>query len=218
MIGRIVVAALLLAIACPPVDAGVARRSVRIDGFGAWDEFAIGSSSCAGTMIGSTLVELDGFTFSGRDDDAHLFDTYCQIPPSGELNSDTFTYPDEAGLRALLGDNADDAIRAVRYSFLDIFRFDSDPEPTGFQWTFYYFPYDVLLVGLYGFEATLLDDRSYINTGHTTIWDGGLDGYDGQYFCFEAGTFLGTWDGSLDAPDSMCLAKLQRVFLDGFEP
>ncbi len=216
MMVRIVIAALLLTLACPPVDAGGVRRSVRIDGFGAWDEFAIGSSSCAGTTVGSTLVEFNGFTFSGRDSLDHLVDTYCQIPPPGEFNSSTFTYPDEAGLRALIGDNANDAIRAVRYSFLDAPRFDFTA--TGFQWTFYHFPYDLVVVGLYGFEATELDHRSYISSNQGTIWDGGLDGYDSQYFCFEADRFIGTWDGNLDNLESICLASLQRVFLDGFEP
>jgi hypothetical protein len=57
------------------------NRSIRIDGFGDWNEFVRGTAGCPGTTAGSaasnTLVTALGQTFSGRANTAFLFDTYC---------------------------------------------------------------------------------------------------------------------------------------------
>jgi len=211
--------ALCFVLAVPAVDAGVARRAIRIDGFGAWQELAIGTAGCPGTSIDSTLVHWQDFVFSGREDAAHLFDVYCQRPEPGTF---TVNYGDELALGALIGENKDDRVTALRYSFLDEDRFGG--EATGFQWLFMFFPHELTVVGLYGFENELLDARSYIlrqQSGHGApapirLWDGAEDGYDGQYFCFEQGRYIGTWDGTL-ADDSACSSKLQRIFHDRFE-
>ena len=209
---------LFFALLAHALDADAARRGIRIDGFGSWDEFAIGSPGCPGTTPGETTLVWNSFMFSGRDDDAHLFDTYCQEPAPGTLNSGDFSYPDETGLVELIGANPDDAITALRYSFLDRPRFDFKEPATGFQWTFYFFPTGVTLVGLYGLDEVWLDHRSYISDGWTMIWDGTGNNYDGEYFCFDGDRFVGTWDGNLQGSDAACLNVLQRVFRDGFEP
>ena len=55
---------LLTALAIEALDAHAVRRSVRIDGFGDWDEFAIGTAGCPGTTAGgnaaNTLIEKVG--------------------------------------------------------------------------------------------------------------------------------------------------------------
>lgn len=212
---RVLLVLLLLLVGIDVAYSGGGRRSIRIDGFGSWDEFAIGSSSCAGTTVGSTLVQWQGWTFSGREAAAHLTDTYCQIPTPGTFNQTEYFYADETALAGFLGENADDAITGLRYAFLDQPRFDFTA--TGFQWMFVFFPSGLTVVGLYGFEAEPLDHRSYIAFGPTRVWDGGLDGYDGEYFCFQDADYIGTWNGTLD-DGSACLAALQRLFGDGFEP
>ena len=197
-------------------DVQASRRGVRIDGFGTWDEFDIPSASCPGTIVGDTRFIWRGFTFSGREDDAHLFDTYCQIPVPGTLNDSAINYADETGLAELIGENFEDEITAIRYSYLDLDRFAFDPAPTGFQWTFYFFPHGGTLVGLYGLENVTLTSTSYMHKGSPRQWDGTRDGYDGQYFCFDGNVYIGTWDGDLQA-NSPCLNAVQRIFIDEFE-
>lgn len=214
---------LLIALSCVVVDAHALRRTTRIDGFGdSWREFAIGSAGCPGTTAGSTadatLVRQLGFTFSGRASTAFLVDDYCQVAQPGTLTQTNYTYADEQGLAALFGDNPGDAITGIRYSMFDRERFDFETPPTGFQWAFYSFPAGVTFVALYGLESTALDDTSYVKLGANFVWKGS-DGYDGQYFCFGEGRYLGSWNGDLDDTGSPCLRALSGIiFEDGFDP
>lgn len=200
------------------VDADAGRRSLRIE-FIAWDNDGktIGSPDCPGTSAGSLLVEWNGFTFSGRDDPSYLTDTYCQttIPCDGEefdcFNSNAI-FDDEPGLQDLVGDNPGDAITGIRYSFLDGDRFE---DPAGFQWAFYSFPGNVTIVGLYGLLETPLDATSYIRQGQTVLWQGDIDGFDGEYFCFNGSTYIGTWDGEPAGTDP--LVACHWIFRHGFE-
>ena len=206
--------ALLLAL---PADAS--RRPIRVDGFGSWDLFDIPSADCPGTQADSTLVQWNGYVFSGRNDAAHLFDTYCQKPVPGTLNEDNFNYPDETGLASLIGGNTNNAVTAIRYAMLDRDRFDFDNPASGFQWMFYRFEAgdtDTTIVALYGLEGIVLGSNTYIALGDDRLFDAARDGYDGQYFCFANDIYLGTWDGSLATP-SDCVTSAQRVFRGSFE-
>lgn len=210
MVLRSLVFLLCVAIA---TDAFGARRGVRIDFGTEWQgEAAIGSAGCPGTTSGSTVLVRGGITWSGRDDDAHLFDAYCQVSTPDQWGESSF-FGQEPGLASLVGPNDDNAVQATRYSFLDADRFDS---PTGFQWIFYDFPNGVTFVGLYGLVETVLDNLSYIDAGDTFLWRG-TDGYDGEYFCFHDGAYVGTWAGDIGNDPAGCLAPLQDVFSDGFE-
>lgn len=205
---------LVLSLSVPLSDLHAARRTVRVDFGGEWDTRQIGTADCPGSTVGSTLVLRDGITFSGRDNPAHLADDYCQISIDDAWNSTSFFQGDEAGLASLVGANTDNAVRAIRYSYLDDLRFDS---PTGFQWGFYLFPNQITIVGLYGLESTTLDATSYIRQGGNFLWRADLDGYDGEYFCFVGSTYLGTWSGDPGEPGSACMQAFSTVFRDGFE-
>ena len=108
-------------------------------------------------------------------------------------------------------------IRATRYAFLDAPRFAEapDPVPTGFQWIVYSFSIDgrndVSLVSLHGLQDTPLDSRSYIQKDGVRVWDGGRDGYNGEYFCFEGERYLGTWNGQPGSA-SACQSAVFRIF------
>lgn len=207
-----VLPALVLALAAGEADAG--RRALRIDFGGEWTTVEdLDSPQCAGASEADTLVDFGDFVFSGREDAIYLADAYCQVSVDGEFSGGNFF--DEPGLQALIGDNADNAVTAIRYVYLDGFRFDFGTTD-GFQWGFYFFPDGLTVVGLYGLEQVALTASSYITQGATLRWNGAL-GYDGEYFCVQDGAWLGSWDGTLEDAGSACLLALQRVFGDGFE-
>src|SRR6185369_8725167 len=135
-------------------DAAADRRGVRVDGGNGWTQFSIGTAGCPGTTAGpnvaNTFVLRPGITFSGRGNTAYLFDDYCQVAQVGTLTSANYIYFDEPDLSRLFGTNPGNAITGIRYAFLDQHLFDS---PTGFQWGFYTFPGNVVVVALYGLEA-----------------------------------------------------------------
>lgn len=204
--------ALLLGMAA--TDADASRRALRIDFGGEWTTVEdLDSAQCAGASEADTLVALGEFVFSGREDAAYLVDAYCQVSVDDVFSGSSFF--DEPGLQFLIGDNADNAVTAIRYAYLDGDRFD-DPAPEGFQWGFYLFPDDLVVVGLYGLVDVPLTASSYITQAATLRWSG-VQGYDGEYFCVQAGAWLGTWSGTLDDAGSACLLALQRVFGNGFE-
>jgi hypothetical protein len=219
-------ALLALALAAP---AAAERRGVRVDGFGTWEigepppvttpeAFTLPSPLCPGWQAGSTLVQWNGYVFSGRQIAAHLTDTYCQLPVPGSLTEASFFYPDETGLASLIGTNPGDIVTAIRYSYLDAPRFDFENPPSGFQWTFYRFAAGdavTTIVGLYGLEDVVLGHSSYVSFASVLLWDAAVDGFDGAYFCFDGNRYLGRWDGSVAQP-SACLTAAKRVFRGGF--
>lgn len=204
----------LLVLLCVGVgsDALAARRGIRIDFGGEWQPEGSIGGGCPGTTAGSTVLVRNGVTFAGREDNAFLVDAYCQLSTPGQWGASSF-FGFEPGLASLIGANADNAVQAIRYAYLDTLRFDN---PTGFQWIFYDFPNALTVVGLYGFVNTVLTDQSYIRQGNTFLWRG-TDGYDGEYFCFLGGTYIGTWNGELNDTGSACLGALQLLFRSGFE-
>jgi len=204
---------LVLVLALLAIDAWPAPRSVRVDGGNGWNQFSIGTSGCPGTTSGTsaanTLVQRMGFTFSGRANTAYLFSDYCQVADASTLTLANYIYFDEQDLAHLFSDNTGNAITGIRYSFLDQDLFNS---PTGFQWGFYTFPGNVVVVALYGLESVTLDNTSYITPG---VWSG-TNGYSGEYFCFHNNVYIGTWTALTDA-NNACLHALGVLFVNGFE-
>ena len=221
---------LCFALALCASDANAARRAIRVDGFGdTWTTFdgkngdppGIGSANCPGTAAGAssgnTLIQLIGAVFSGRQNTAYLVDDYCQVAKSGTLTSQNYFYADEPGLARLFADNPGDQITAIRYEMFDQDRFNFTTPPTGFQWGFYSFPSGTTIVGLYGLQSVTLTINTYIIIGATNIFDG-ANGYNGEYFCFDGTTYIGTWDGDASDYTSVCTkAALGRIFGAGFE-
>lgn len=193
------------------------RRTIRVDGFGTWDEYNDPpASACPGWIANSTLLFGPGYVFSGRDNPIHLTDTYCQVPTPGTLTQASFFYPDETALAQMIGTNPGDRVAAKRYSMLDRPRFDFDNPPTGFQWTYYYFPDGGTIVGLYGLENATLDNTTYITKDGVRVFDASRDGFTGQYFCIDGLTYLGTWNGTLPS-SSPCVTIGFRLFRARFE-
>jgi hypothetical protein len=192
-------------------DAAADRRGTRVDGFGdQWTEFAVGTAGCPGTIAGNTILARFGGMFSGRNLPAYLTDDYCQSAEPGTLTSTNFTYIDEPGLNALFGPNPGNGMKAIRYSYLDRPRFDFDNPATGFQWTLYYFPSRITVVGLYGLVNVTLTSTSFITQSGNTLWNG-ANGFNGEYFCFNNNTYIGIWNGTLTDPGSQCLTALKDV-------
>jgi hypothetical protein len=200
-------------LACLVGDAFAARRSIRVDTGSQWDNRVIGTPDCPGSTLGSTLLNRLGHTFSGRDQPIHLFNDYCQASVPGQWDENSFVFGGEDGLTTLVGPNDDDAVSALRYSYLD----DDNLNAIGFQWVFYSFPRGLTIVGLYGFEFFDLDASTYIRQGSSVVWSADVDGFDGEYFCFIGSEYRGTWNGELTDSGSACLLLFNSVFLDGFE-
>jgi hypothetical protein len=203
---------LVLGLALMATDASAGRRGVRVDSDTSWTQFAIGSAGCPGTTAGATaantLVQRLGFTFSGRANTAYLVNDYCQVALAGTLTTANYFQPDERDLARLFGDNPN-AIAGIRYSILDNADLFS---ATGFQWGFYTFPTGVTVVGLYGLQTLTLDNTSSISS---SVWNG-QNGYSGQYFCFQNGAYIGSWNALTDT-NNACLHALGVVFVNGFE-
>ena len=211
-------AGLLLVLLLLAFDAVAQKRGIRIDNPSNWTLGSIGSAGCPGTTAGSLLVSALGYTFSGRASTAsenYALNDYCEVALPGTLSKLNYPHPDENGLRELLGTGS--GITGVRYDFLDNGVASS---ADGFQWTFFTFPSGVTLVALYGLDGSVNgivpDATSYIKKGTTTLWSG-AGGYGGEYFCFQNGTYLGTFDGNPSVIGNTCLTALGVVFINGFD-
>jgi hypothetical protein len=138
---------------------------------------------------------------------------YCQTSrpyqpgasPDEYLNESIFP-ADEADLAAMIGNNADNAVTAIRYSFV------GNPlgNAYGRQWAFYFFPGGRTVVALYGVED---DQQTY-----EYIWDTAAEIYvfnaqqhswNGDYFCFDYGIYSGDCVTAPPPPE--------EIFADGFD-
>ena len=210
MNGRpITVAFLALVFLAAAFDAEAARRGLRID-FGDWtDGFTLGTVDCPGSSPGSPAVFWNGVEFnSGSTQGTYTVDEYCQQalefdpdePNNGHFNENSLFFDDDEGLADKVGPNDDpnplNNVTANRYTFLDDDSF-VDPPPMGYQWEYFFFPGNITLVRLNG-EVPIgagNDFLPYIDDGFEIIWEGAISGYDGEYWCFDNGLFVGTWDG-----------------------
>jgi hypothetical protein len=213
-----------------PATTDASLRAVRVDGFGNWSlgepappsalaDFTLPSALCPGWQAGSTRVQWSGYVFSGRDLPIHLTDTYCQVPVPDSLTEASYFHTDETGLASLIGSNENNRVTAIRYSYLDRNRFDFEQPATGFQWTFFRFKagdHETMIVGLYGLAGVALGHTSYLSSGNVRLWDAGVDDFDGQYFCFANGDYIGEWNGVV-AGGSPCVLSAQRIFRGAFE-
>jgi len=205
-------------------DAMAARRSLRID-FNAWSAAhdITDPDFCPRYFAGSALIRGTLVFQNNQFPDPYLANAYCQDipnwnsfddPPTDEyLNSEIFS-PDEAGLAAKIGENRDpDPVTAERYTFLDGDEFDENT--SGNQWAFYAFPNGVVLVALYGEAPIQAEGYSPFiyrsPDSDDVIWEATTNGFDGQYFCFEFGEFIGFWDGELAGTDPAAGCTLDFV-------
>ena len=212
-------------------DAMAGRRALRID-FDAWsDAYDItGEVLCPWHVSGSALIR-GAFGFQNdQDPDPYLTNAYCQDIPVWDPDTEPDVYEylnseiipeDEAGLAAKIGENKGaEPITAERYTFLDGDQFE--PGTSGYQWAFYNFPNGVTLVALYGEVPIEADGYSpfiyYAPDVDNLVWKATTDGFDGQYFCFELGEFIGIWDGEIvgTEPAGGCI-RSNIVFFNGFE-
>lgn len=213
---------LFLLCAALAADAFAARRSVRIDFGGAWTDFSaapdIPSQACTGTYGNGQRILRDGHEFAGYDNPSYLVDAYCQFTNPGAFDASDVA-GDEPGIAELVGDNADDHARGVRYTYAD--GPATDPASNRFQWTFYIFDNGVSIVALYGLvddfgvETPITNATSFIKRGTTLEW-GGAEGLDDDYFCFVDGEFVGMWSGDTGEAGE-CMARFATFFEDGFE-
>jgi hypothetical protein len=212
LIARILSVAIFLFVGV--CDATAARRGVRVD-FLAWsDETPI--DSCPGYSFSYYVVNAENARFYtsrtlGFNEPWKSY-SYCQdsipwsegLDTSEYLNQDVF-FEDESVLAGEIGSNnsvnASQNVTARKYSYLGEFGF-------GYQWTFYDFPDGLTLVGYYD---SAVDQSPRIKTadGTITLWSGD---YDGEYFCFEGGEFIGVSDGSTYCEDQS-LPETERAAL-----
>lgn|GEM_PF-2115415 len=233
---RLLLCFLFLFLTIQPAEAG--RRSIRID-FGAWGtQFPIypfepqQNPECAGAYVSGSpyyppfyilpSVSWNGLYFqTATFPGLNLNNYYCQhsqpyqdfVNPSEYLNSSTFP-AEERDLAYWIGANTDNAVSAIRYSFLG----QENNQLIGRQWAFYFFPNDLTVVALYGVPddgATYLyESISDFSLGSTEqdylLWESVRDGFDGQYFCFQGKEFIGDCVPPAPPPPD-------EIFVDGFE-
>lgn len=190
------------------IDAEAGRRSLRIEfeDFGWSQALPLGSVDCPGSAAGSPSVFWRGIQFSGGSSFAtYNVDEYCQHgieydadnPDAPYLNESLIFDADDDGIKQKIGSNNDsDPINNVTarvYSFMDRDRFEDGVQ--GFQWEFFFFPGDQTLVRLNGSLPIPggADFDPFIDDG-SLIWEG--SSYDGEFWCFNGSSFVGTWDGA----------------------
>jgi len=239
MRARFVTAIIAIVMLVAALDAHAARRSLRVAFGEDWgDALPLGPPDCPGAAgIVADVLRL-GMQFSGDQGSTFVVDTYCQVAaPFVEGETGEFSYlnevvipPDEAGLAAKIGSNTNNAVTAIRYTFLDCDRFNcidiEGREPDGFQWAFYFFPGNITIVALYGLQGVPLSTNHHfiydfsLGVDH---WNGERDGFDGEYFCFDSNEFIGVWDGNpvSGGPAAGCVIpeppKREIINCGGFE-
>jgi len=136
---------------------------------------------------------------------------YQLFADPAEYLNDTVFPTDEQGLAGMVGDNTDKAVSAIRYSYLQ-----SDPNGEfGRQWAFYFFPDDLTVVALYGvpeggavFPYEMIFDL--FEPPYPTLWSSTVDGFTGQYFCFQGREYIGDCVPPEPPPP-------EEIFISGFE-
>lgn len=215
-------------------DAQAGRRSIRVD-VTAWDTaIAIvpyegaATEACPGSGVSASLVveplyqqgfvQWNSIMFQmALTNGLVLTDFYCQHSRAYEPSADPAEYlnetvfaADEQGLASMVGANTDDAVSAIRYSFLQS---DINGEFNR-QWAFYFFPDDLTVVALYGVkpgETVYPFELIYdLIPPYPAIWSSTEDGFSGQYFCFEGRDYI----GDCVPPEP---PVPEEVFDDGFE-
>jgi hypothetical protein len=127
--------------------------------------------------------------------------------PEEYLNEAIFPV-DEASFGAYIGDNTDNAVHAIRYSFTGEF----EGEVYGRQWTFYFFSSGETVVSLHGVQpAQATFEWIYDHANSQYVWRAEDNLFwDGEYFCFWDGVFQGTCEPAPPPPP-------EYIFDDSFE-
>lgn len=215
-------------------EAHAGRRGVRVD-LGAWNppqEISLGAGSGACPEAGWN-AEFPGFepgptifwgwvTYNGiefRTSGFEGLDTFtCQTSkpytpgaqPDEYLNEATFP-ADEANLGAVIGENKNNAVHAIRYSFTGEYQ----GQIYGRQWTFYFFTFaSEVVVALHGVQpGQTTYEWIYDHNYEQYLWRAQDDLYwDGEYFCFGGGLswYSGTCEPAPPPPP-------EYIFWDSFE-
>ena len=216
-------------------QAHAGRRSLRVD-VGAWNapqaiSLGGGLGACpeagwdghvpifqpAPTIYWGWVIWMDlEFRTSGFEG----LDTFtCQTSKPYSFGADPLEYlneaifpPDEADLGAYIGDNTDNAVHAVRYSFTG----EANGTPYGRQWTFYFFSSGETVVSLHGVQPSQATyERIYDLSNSQYIWRAEDDPFwDGAYFCFYSSGGYPYYGGNCEpAPPPLP----DGIFLSGFE-
>lgn len=216
-------------------DAQAGRRGVRVD-IGAWNaplEIELGGDEGAcpesgwdaqvpvfepGPTIFWGWVHWLGLEF--RTSGFEGLDTFtCQTSkpytpgaqPDEYLNEATFP-EDEANLGAVIGDNTDNAVHAIRYSFTGEFQ----GQTYGRQWTFYFFDDGTVVVALHGvLPAQVTYEWIYDHTNSQYVWRAEDDPFwNGEYFCFYD---YGGWSAFNGTCEPEPPPPPEYIFYDNFE-
>jgi hypothetical protein len=209
-------------------DAG--RRSIRID-FGAWGvaqtiDLWTNESTCPwdSGVSGDPGNYLYAFVYRNSVvfQTAQFYEPdsftegYCQLsrPYQAGLATDEYLNkaafpPEERDLAHMIGANTNNAVSAVRFSFLA----DTSSGLIGRQWAFYFFPDNLMVVGLYGVPddgSTYPAEGIYDQIASEWVWRSTVDGFDGQYFCFQDGEYIGDCVPPAPPPP-------EEIFMNSFE-
>lgn len=189
-------------------DAFAQRRAIRVDLGEQWQDAPFASKACAGADLDRTVILWNDHVFVGLDDPSLLEGAYCSASRGARFSGSSLP-SDEADLAALVGTNLDGAITARRFTFLN------DPEryaaTHGFQWMFVNFPNDFTIVGLYGLQRVKLDETTFVSERMNVLWNSVGDRFDGEYFCFDKGRFVGTWNPTRPNRPSPCVRHLSQL-------
>lgn len=217
----------LLLLSISSAEAG--RRGLRVDA-GAWNapqEISLGGGSGAcpeagwdaevpifepGPTIFWGWVDWLGLEFrTSGFEGLSIFTCQTSKPytpgaaPEEYLNQAIFP-PDEADLAYMIGPNTDNAVTAIRYSWLGEF----SGGYYGRQWTFYFFSSGGTIVALHGvLEGQETFEWIYDHENGEYVWRAEDSAWDGGYFCFQ-GFYYGDCVPPAPPPP-------EEVFWDSFE-
>jgi len=225
--------ALTLALSFAVTSAEAGRRGIRID-FGAWGAaqnidlwtnesncpFYSGVSGSPGNYL-YAFVYRNSVVFQAATfyEPNSYTEGYCQFsrPYQSGLSTDEYLNkaafpPEEWDLAYMIGSNTNNAVTAVRFSFLG----QDSNGLFGRQWAFYFFPNNLMVVALYGVPddgSTYPFESIFDQVAFEYIWESVRDGFDGQYFCFQDEEYIG--DCVPPAPPPPPPPEI--VFRDNFE-
>lgn len=220
-------------------DAEAGRRSIRID-LGAWDSaieftpFSGSSEDCPGAGVFGEgdpnfppinhrgyIIWNNLYFQTANFNTPALSSFYCQNSnpynpgnpnPLYYLNEESFP-AEERDLAHFIGPNLNNAVSAIRYSFLGF-----SGGSYGRQWAFYFFPNDLTVVALYGVPdngstypmESIIDLTLPSADDEWLLWNSQRDGFNGEYFCFQGREYIGDCVPPAPPPPD-------EIFLDGFE-
>lgn len=211
-------------------DAEAGRRGLRID-LGAWNtqqpiSLGGGSGACPeaaydisipipgpGPSLGFGWVSWQDLQFMTSAFEG-LDTFYCQTSKPYQQGASTDEYlnegifpADEEDLAAMIGANTNNAVTAIRYTFVN----DPSSPTYGRQWTFYFFPDGLTVVALHGvLDNQVTYEWIFDHEASAYVFQAQFDFWDGGYFCFDGREYQGDCVPPAPQPPD-------EFFLDSFE-